>query len=78
MAKTVKVYSTATCPFCAMAKNFLTEHKIAFENVDVGKDKNALMEMRDKSGQMGVPVILVDEKVIVGFDKEALTRELGV
>lgn len=78
MAKSVKVYTTSTCPYCAMLKNFLKEKNITFEELDVGKDRNALDEMRKKSGQMGVPVVDIDGKIIVGFDKEAVSRELGI
>ena len=76
MAKAVKVYSTATCPYCKMLKAFLQEKNVSFENIDVGADKNALDEMRQKSGQMGVPVVDIDGKIIVGFDREALSKEL--
>lgn len=78
MPNTVKVYSTATCPYCVRLKEFLKTHNVPFENVDVGQDQNALMEMREKSGQLGVPVIDINGKIIVGFDKEAITKELGL
>ncbi len=78
MAKKVVVYSTQTCPYCDMAKDFLKENKIAFRGVDVGADSAAAQEMMDKSGQMGVPVIEVDGKIIVGFDREALKHALGL
>ncbi len=78
MAKNVKVYSTATCPFCTMAKNFLKEKNIEFQNFDVGQDKDNLAEMKEKSGQMGVPVIDIEGKILVGFDKEAILKELGL
>ena len=78
MAKSVKVYSTATCPYCKMLKSFLNEKNISFENKDVGKDKAALEEMRQKSGQMGVPVLDIEGKIIVGFDKGAISGELGI
>ena len=68
MAKIVTVYSTATCPYCAMVKSFLKEKNISFEEKNVGKDKAALDEMRQKSGQMGVPVIDIEGKIIAGFD----------
>ncbi len=55
MAKSVKVYSTPTCPYCRIAKNFLKEKNIPFEEFDVGRDKNALIEMKEKSGQIGFP-----------------------
>lgn len=78
MAKSVKVYSTPTCPYCRIAKNFLKEKNIPFEELDVSRDKNALIEMKEKSGQMGVPVIDIDGKIIVGFNREAISRELGI
>lgn len=73
----VKIYSTATCPFCKMAKQFLTEKGIAFEDFDVGEDEEKRNEMVEKSGQMGVPVIDVNGTIIVGFDKEKLAQALG-
>lgn len=76
--KTVTIYSTATCPYCSMVKNFLKEHDVPFTNLDVGIDRNALVEMKEKSGQLGVPVIDIDGKIIIGFDKEAIADELGI
>ncbi len=76
MAKSVKVYSTATCPYCKMAKEFLAEKNVTFEDVDVGQNKEAAKEMVEKSGQMSVPVIDIDGKIIIGFDKKAIAREL--
>ena len=76
--KNIKVYSTATCPYCKMLKDFLNEKNVSFENVDVGGNREAAMEMRDKSGQMGVPVLDIEGKIIVGFDKEAIIQELGL
>ena len=61
-----------------MAKNFLTENKVPFDNIDVGKDREAAKAMIQKSGQMGVPVIDIDGKIIIGFDKSAITKELGL
>jgi glutaredoxin 3 len=78
MAKTVKVYSTSTCPYCSMLKSFFQEKNIQFTNLDVGIDKNALKEMKDKTGQMGVPVIDIEGKIIVGFDKDAISKELDI
>ena len=78
MEKTVKVYSTSACPYCHMAKDFLAGNNIKFESLDVGMDRNARQEMMDKSGQMGVPVIEIDGQVIVGFDKEAIQKAMGI
>ncbi|MFC1624458.1 glutaredoxin family protein [Candidatus Omnitrophota bacterium] len=74
----VKVYSTSTCPYCTRAKDFLKESNVQFENVDVGVDQKAAQEMMTKSGQMGVPVLDIDGEIIVGFDKEAITKALGI
>lgn len=75
MAKVI-VYSTQSCPYCHMAKDFLREKKIDFEDVDVGADSARAAEMIEKSGQQGVPVIDANGKIIIGFDKEALKKAL--
>lgn len=75
--KKVVVYSTPTCPYCVAAKEYLDEHKVEYRDIDVSKDKEALDEMVRRSGQMGVPVIVIDDKtVIVGFDREKLKKAL--
>ena len=74
----IKVYSTLMCPYCHMAKDFLKEHNIKFEDIDVSQNQEAAREMVKKSGQMGVPVIDINGKIIVGFDKEALKKELRI
>jgi len=61
-----------------MAKDFLKEHNIKFEDIDVSQNQEAAREMVKKSGQMGVPVIDINGKIIVGFDKEALKKELRI
>jgi glutaredoxin len=57
---------------------FLKEHNIEFENIDVSKDEKAVEEMVKKSGQMGVPVIEIDGAIIVGFDKEQISKLLKI
>ena len=74
----VKVYSTPVCPWCVRAKDFLKEHGVEFEDIDVSRDHNAAHEMIEKSGQTGVPVITVGDHVIVGFDRERLSKLLGI
>ena len=76
MAK-IKVYSTPTCPYCRMVKDFLKEKGVDFEDIDVSVDSRAAEEMIQKSRQMGVPQIEINEKIIVGFDREAIERELS-
>lgn len=81
--KKVTVYSTPTCPYCKMAKNFLDEKGVKYESVDVATDHKGADEMIKKSGQMGVPVIVVGgegekEEVVVGFDQAKLVSSLGL
>ncbi len=76
MAKKIIVYSTDICPYCRMVKDYLKERNIKFEEVNVGKDHKAAMEMVKKSGQTGVPVIEIDGKIIIGFDREAIDKAL--
>jgi glutaredoxin 3 len=78
MNKTVKVYSTPTCPWCLRAKQFLKDNNIVFENLDVAQDHAAAEEMVQKSGQMGVPVLDIDGEIIVGFDKDKIKSSLGL
>lgn len=74
----VKIYSTSFCPFCKKAKAFFQEQGIAFTEVDVEKDETAAKEMIEKSKQFGVPVIEINEEIIIGFDKKALEKALGL
>lgn len=73
---TVKVYSTPTCPYCNMAKDFLKEKGIAFEDINVAENQEAAKDMVEKSGQMGVPVLDVKGTIIVGFNREAIEEAL--
>lgn len=77
MAK-VTIYTTPTCGFCKMAKEYFMENNIDFEEKDVTTDEEARDEAVGKSGQMGVPVIDIDGEVVVGFDKEKLSGLLGL
>ena len=76
--KPVTIYSTPTCHFCHMTKDFLKEHNIPFTDYDVAKDLQKRQEMIQKSGQMGVPVIFIGDELIVGFDKEKIASSLGI
>ena len=78
MSKKVKVYSTATCPFCIRAKQFLKESAVSFEDIDTSVNHEAAQEMIKRSGQMGVPVIDIEGELIVGFDKEKIRKALGI
>lgn len=70
--KAVTIYSTPTCHFCHMAKDYFKENKIKFTEYNVATDLEKRREMVEKSGQMGVPVIDVGGNIMVGFDEEAL------
>jgi len=74
----VKVFSTPTCPYCLRLKSYLQEKNISFANIDVSSNELGLQEMIRVSGQMGVPVIVIDGDVTVGFDKEKINQKLGL
>jgi len=76
MNRSIKVYSTPTCPYCMMAKKFLKDNNIEFEDIDVSSNRQAAMDMVQKTGQMGVPVIEIDGQFIIGFDKERIKELL--
>ena len=78
MAYQVKVYSTPPCPWCKKTKQFLDEHKIPYQNLDVASDKAARDEMVSKSGQLGVPVVDIDGDIVVGFDEKWLRQKLNL
>lgn len=68
----IKVYSTPTCPYCTMAKQYLSSKNVVFQNIDVSQDQNAAQEMVKKSGQMGVPVLDIDGQLVIGFDRQRI------
>jgi glutaredoxin-like YruB-family protein len=72
----VKIYTTNTCPYCDMAKDYMKENKILYEEVNVESDESAAKKMIEKSGQMGVPVLEVNGEIIVGFNKGAIEKAL--
>jgi len=78
MSKKVIVYSTPNCGYCVMAKEFLKANKVEYKEIDVSEDEKAAQHMIEKSGQMGVPVIEIDGKMVVGFVKPAIKKALGL
>ncbi len=76
MTNKVVIYTTPECVYCKMTKEFFKENKVVYEEKDVSIDDKAREEMVAKSGQLGVPVVDIDGKIIVGFDKEKLTELL--
>ncbi len=75
--KTVVVYSTPTCPYCKRVKDYLTQKGVAFSDYNVAEDREKAKEMIDKSKQMGVPVIVIDSDVVVGFNQAKLDSLLA-
>lgn len=74
----VIVYSTPSCPYCQMAKEYLKSKNIEFEDVDVSANMERAMEMIRKSGQQGVPVLDIKGKIIIGFNKPEIDATLGL
>jgi len=73
----VVVFSTPTCPHCRTAKRYLQQKGIRFTDVDVSRDDRAARDMVRISGQQGVPVITVNGRPVVGFDRQKLDRMLS-
>ena len=78
MTHKVTVYSTPTCPYCHMAKEYFKKNGVKYSDVDVASDVKRAEEMMRKSGQMGVPVIDIDGTIIVGYDLPAIKKALGM
>ncbi len=78
MDKTVTIYTTPTCHFCQMSKEFFKENNIPYTEFNVAADMEKRQEMIDKSGQMGVPVVFIGDEMIIGFDKKKFESELGL
>ena len=74
----VRVYSAPHCPWCQRVKDFLKEHGMEFEDIDVSPDKKAAHHMIEKSGQLGIPVIEIGNEIVVGFDRDRLIKLLDI
>jgi glutaredoxin 3 len=74
----VKIYSTPSCVYCRMAKEYFEKNSVAYEEYNVEADLVARKEMVAVSHQLGVPVIKIGDHVIVGFDREMLAQLLGI
>ena len=73
----IVVYSTPSCPYCTIAKEYLKELKLKFKEIDVSDNEDAAQEMIAKSGQLGVPVLDINGTIITGFNKIAINKALG-
>ena len=74
----VLVFTTPSCPWCVRAKRYLTEQKITFREIDVSRDQAAARDLVRRTGQMGVPVVEIDGRPVIGFDKPRIDRMLGL
>lgn len=74
--KKVIVYSTPTCGFCHMVKHYLKAKDVDFEDIDVSQDLEGMNWVINHTGQMGVPVIRIDDKTVIGFDRATLDELL--
>ena len=74
--KKVTIYTTNICPWCIKAKEFFKENKISYKEKNVQEEPKLANELLEKSGQMAVPVIVVGDSVIIGFNKERIKKAL--
>lgn len=78
MAKTVKIFTTPNCVYCKKTKDFFKSNNVIYQELDVFSDEKAREEMINKTGQLAVPIVDIDGKIVIGFDESALKKELGV
>lgn len=76
--KNVTIYTTPTCHFCQMAKEFFAEKSVAYTAYDVTQDASKREEMIQMTGQLGVPVIVIGDSIMVGFDRTKIADKLGI
>lgn len=74
----VVIFSTPACPWCSRVKSYLRQKGVRFKDIDVSKDRDAAKDMIRRTGQMGVPVLLIGSRPIVGFNKPLIDRLLGL
>ena len=74
----VFIYSTPWCSYCKIAKEYFKKNNIIYTEYDVASDVAKRQEMLDKTHQMGVPVIMIDGKIVIGFDRGKINQLLGI
>jgi glutaredoxin-like YruB-family protein len=74
----IKLYTTPICPYCVTLKQYFKEHNIEFEEIDVSQNEKLKDEIIEKTGQLGVPIIDINGELITGFDKEKISKLLGI
>lgn len=73
----VKIYTTPACSYCRSVKMYLQQKQVKFKEVDVSRDPKSAQEMIKRSGQTGVPVVDINGKIIIGFNKPAIDKALA-
>lgn len=76
--KKVEIYSTPFCAYCKMAKEYFKNNSVDYTEYDVAKDAQKRQELVDRTHQFGVPVIVIDGKIVVGFDRPKINELLGI
>ncbi len=74
----VIIFTTPTCTYCNALKRYLRQHKIKFKDVDISRDPRAARDVVRRTGQMGVPVVDIGGKIVIGFDRPKIDRLLGL
>ncbi|HZD59221.1 MAG TPA: glutaredoxin domain-containing protein [Anaerolineae bacterium] len=78
MATSIKIYTTPTCAYCSLLKKFLLEKAVEYEEIDLAADPGKVNELVEVSGQLGVPVTVIDgREVIIGYDRARLQAALA-
>lgn len=78
MAREVKMYTTPTCPYCKMAKKFLADNGIEYQEFNIVEDKAAREEMKNRYNSLTVPTIRFNGEVLIGFNEAELREKLGL
>jgi len=78
MAREVKIYTTPTCPYCKMAKKFLADNGIEYQEFNIAEDKTAREEMKNRFNSMTVPTICFNGEVLIGFNEDEFKEKLGL
>ncbi len=76
--KKVKIFTTPACVYCYTVKEYLKKKNIEFEEIDIFEDEEAREEVIEKTKQMGVPVLKIEQEYIVGFDKNKIDKILSL
>lgn len=78
MDKNVSIYTTPTCHFCQMSKEYFKANGVTYTEYNVAADAEKRKEMVEKSGQLGVPVVFIGNDMVIGFDKKRFDELLGL